>query len=383
MSLTQPTAPSGSREPRPTHRAAGHVLALGLAVLGLAALARPPAGRGATAQADPCLPPTAAASATAVASATATAGAGATARATAHATGAVATGTSAAETATAIARGTWPASTPVAATARSTSAATAAASATAAATATSTAGARCTATPTRTATPSATGTSSATPSPPPSFRAYLPQASRGLLCLPRASGIDVVLVQDLSTSMLRQTRAGRSKLAASRSAARDFLAQLDPARDRAAVVGFNDVAWISAELSARPVDWAAALAAHEDRVMEGTRLDLALEMGQRALEEAVPPARPGPVLLLLTDGLPNRVPIPPGGRQEDTVLAQARRAKAAGTRILAIGLGPPEEVSMSLLSEVASAPAEAYRAPDGEDLAAIYRRIAGRLRGCP
>ena len=90
------------------------------------------------------------------------------------------------------------------------------------------------------------------------------------------------------------------------------------------------------------------------------------------------------MLILLTDGLPNRVPTPEGGgRQEDTVLAAASAAKAAGTRLFAVGLGETGDVFESLLDGVASGPGDFFMAPDGEDLAGIYRGIAGRLTGCP
>jgi hypothetical protein len=122
---------------------------------------------------------------------------------------------------------------------------------------------------------------------------------------------------------------------------------------------------------------------------EGTRLDLALEGGRTALTGPGRDPAHTPVLVLLTDGLPNRVPTPaPSGSQEDTVLAAAARAKAAGIRLYTIGVGRPDapdladRINPDLLRAAASAPEMYYQAPDAEDLARIYAEVADTLR-CP
>jgi len=258
-------------------------------------------------------------------------------------------------------------------------------------------------TPTPSATPTAspTGTLSATPTPtitrtPTStptataghYAIYLPYGD-ALFCRPDATFADIVLVIDLSTSMDRPTREGRTKRAAAIDAARQFAALLDLAddatvrHDRVALVGFNAAAWTELDLSGDRSAVDAALDRLAARSAQGTRLDLALAEGQAALDRS---ARAGnePVLILLTDGLPNLVPTPVGGgRQEDTVLVLADAAKAAGTRVFTVGLGEADDVLAGLLELVASAPDAYYFAPDGEDLAAIYRAIAGRITDCP
>jgi hypothetical protein len=122
---------------------------------------------------------------------------------------------------------------------------------------------------------------------------------------------------------------------------------------------------------------------------EGTRLDLAFDAGRAA--RAGPGRDPAntPVIVLLTDGLPNRVPTPrPTGSQEDTVLAAAARAKAAGIRVYTIGVGRPDapdiidRINLDLLSAAASNPNMFYQAPDAEELARIYDQVAYTLR-CP
>lgn len=220
-------------------------------------------------------------------------------------------------------------------------------------------------TPTRT--PTATPTRSAI---------YLPFADR-LECHPGRTVVDVVLVLDMSTSMLRLTSAGRSKMMAAIDAAREFVGLLGPG-DRAAVAGFNGSAWTASYMSG---DMAAVLDAIDGlpaRAAEGTRLDLALEQAGRLV------AGGRPVVILLTDGLPNRVPFPPGGSQEQTILAAAAQVKGTGARVFTIALGTDSDIDRPLMAEIASSAADAYVAVDGEVLAGIYRTIASRISGaCP
>ena len=57
-------------------------------------------------------------------------------------------------------------------------------------------------------------------------------------------------------------------------------------------------------------------------------------------------------------------------------------ARAVGeTRVT--GLLEGEDVLRGLLEGVATTPGDYFFAPDGEDLAAIYRLVAGRLQECP
>jgi len=252
-----------------------------------------------------------------------------------------------------------------------------------------------TATPTKTSTPepSATPTITPTPTPTPSvYRAYLSWVAREEApekCVPESIHTDVVLVIDMSTSMSRDTRAGRSKRDAALEAARQFVAQLDlepdaeGRHDRMAVVGFNDTAWTQVGLTGDPVALGTAIDGLVERVAHGTRLDLAFLQGQAALDADERLDGSQPVMVVLTDGLPNRVPFEPGSRQEDTVLREAATAREAGTRVFTIGLGEPEDISRDLLESCASDSRDFYYAPDGEDLAEIYRQIAGRIVECP
>ncbi len=217
-----------------------------------------------------------------------------------------------------------------------------------------------------------------------------PKPPRPTPCVPEFVHTDVLLMLDMSTSMYRPTRAGRTKHAAAIEAAKQFVRQLDfepdgwGREDTAAVAGFNDAAWTALAFSDRPNDIEAALDGLLTGVAEGTRLDLALAEAQAAMARGPRAAANHGTVILLTDGLPNRVPTPDGGgRQEDTVLAAADRLKATGVRLFTIGLGEENDVFRTLLQAAATGPDDFYFAPDGEDLGAIYGQIAGRIRPCP
>ena len=208
-------------------------------------------------------------------------------------------------------------------------------------------------------------------------------------CVPEFVHTDIMLVLDMSTSMQRTTTSGAVKLDAALNAARMFKDLLDfepdgwHRRDQLGIVGFNDEAWIETLLTHDEVELDRAINALPDRVAEGTRLDLAFNMGQEAIEKSVRLPENRAIMVLLTDGLPNRVPTPiPSGTQEETVLAAAAAAKAKGTRVFTVGLGLPDDVLRTLLEESASSPRDYFFAPDSEDLADIYRQIAGRIDTC-
>lgn len=50
---------------------------------------------------------------------------------------------------------------------------------------------------------------------------------------------------------------------------------------------------------------------------------------------------------------------------------------------MTIGIGGPDDAVRSLLTRAASAPDLFYVAPDADDLAAVYRAVAGRIVRCP
>lgn len=237
-----------------------------------------------------------------------------------------------------------------------------------------------------TLTPTPTPTNTPTPKPGP---IYLPITLRER-CVKDERLIDVALVIDMSTSMDRNTSDGVQKKQAVIDAAKHFVSQLDftPSTngkdqyDQVAVVGFNDDAWIEHELSNDEAAINAAIESLPERQQQGTRLDKAFEMGMQALPDERRKVDNTPVIIMLTDGLPNRVPFPPGGRQEDTVIASAQKAKDAGMLVYTIGFGQPDaedlidRVNAELLSECATSPDYSFVDPSAEGLAGIYEDIA-------
>lgn len=249
-------------------------------------------------------------------------------------------------------------------------------------------------TPTATAVPTATlrPTPSATPTPTRVPQpVYLPIALRES-CVERKAHGDIALVIDVSTSMRGLTLDGRPKIEAVQDAAAVFVGMLDlepdGSADRVALVGFNDRAWIELHLAADAPGARAALGRLPDGMAQGTRLDLAIEIGVTALADTRRGDDTSPVLILLTDGLPNRVPLGPGGRQEETVLASADAARQAGITIYAIGVGEPNapevanRIDADLLQGVAGSSDRFFQTVSADELARIYSRIA-RSIGCP
>lgn len=188
---------------------------------------------------------------------------------------------------------------------------------------------------------------------------------------------DVVLVIDASTSMRERTDAGAQKLAAAKRAAKVFLDQLQLAddlvgrHDQAAVVWFNDTARLEQPLTTDRTRLDAAI----DRIgmAEGTRIDAGLEVAN--LELLHPSRRKlenQPVVVLLSDGLPNR-------STNEQVIGAADAIKRDGAYLFTIGVGRHDAIFAELLRRVASQPTDFYASASGDDLAAIYQAIAGQV----
>jgi Mg-chelatase subunit ChlD len=218
---------------------------------------------------------------------------------------------------------------------------------------------------------------------------YIPMVAREAPCA-AAPYVDLTLVLDMSTSMLEPVPDGGRKVDAVGRAAAHLLdglrlAPREGPADRAAVVGFNREAWIQQPMTADRAALDAALAALPGRMEEHTRLDLALEVGHAAAL-ADPRPEADPVMVLLTDGLPNQVPIDPvAGNMETTVLRAAEGAKAAGVLIYTVGFGrgdgPDPTLYPALMRAVASRSDLYLEAPDAEALEAVAARLR-RVIGC-
>lgn len=224
---------------------------------------------------------------------------------------------------------------------------------------------------------------------------YLPVTLREPACKNIERHADVVLVIDMSTSMNRNSEDGVQKKATVITAAKSFIERLDLVpneegrSDHAAVVGFNNDAWIQLELTNDAAAIATALDTLDLRQKEGTRLDLAFLKGAEALQSGMRATGNMPVLIMLTDGLPNRVPIDPeSGRVEETVIKAAQVAKDMGANVYTIGFGKAEGADIIdlvypwLLEQCASSPSMAFIEPRAERMAGIYSQIASVFT-CP
>lgn len=212
-------------------------------------------------------------------------------------------------------------------------------------------------------------TPSVTPTPSPTPRPiYLPWLRRDH-CPKRVQHADVVLLVDSSDSMLDDSRAGRSKLAAAVEAAGRFVRLMDyGAGDSTGVVAFNARATVELSLSR---DRGAILAAL-DRLPQatGTRIDLGLDAARRTLEGPGRTPANSAVVILLTDGRPT-------GTTAQAVMDAADALHRNGALVYSIGLG--QDVDAALLRAIAREPERLLLAPDAEDLAQVYEQIARTL----
>lgn len=250
-------------------------------------------------------------------------------------------------------------------------------------------------TPTDTPTPTPTPTPTVTPTPRPK-PLYLPFLVREK-CEVTYKFADVALVLDMSTSMRYTAGAAtQPKLELVLAAARSFVdgMQLAPneqgEHDQVAVVGFHNHGWIERELSNDAAAVRRAIDVLPSRMREGTRLDLAFAAGAEALRPERRRPNNTPVLILLTDGLPNKVPPAEDGSMNTTVLEAAREAKDGGIWVFTIGVGSVdpsapilERVDARLLTACATSEAGFYHDPTAEDLDEIYRQIISVVNPCP
>lgn len=224
--------------------------------------------------------------------------------------------------------------------------------------------------PTFTLTPSRTSTPTSTPTPTPA-PAYFPIALREQ-CVPDQHRVDVVLVIDASSSMNQPTASGRPKIDAAVDAARAFLDHLQPDRgDQAAIVAFNADATLLQPLTTDR----AALLASPSRIRTAPQTCLVCGIEAADDELAGPRHRPdhAATMIVLTDGRSNP-------RPASEAVDRAAAAKARGVAIFTIGLG--DDLDAGALAAMASRPEFAYRTPDAEALAGIYRAIAVAIP-CP
>jgi len=215
---------------------------------------------------------------------------------------------------------------------------------------------------------------------PRAARIYLPIALAED-CLSETP-LDVLLVVDMSSSMLNVTSDAIEKHAAAIEASSRFVAALleEDRGHRVSVLGFNDSVWHEGRWSGDEAEVRAALGRLPTKIAEGMRLDLALS--EAASTARSPERRPGVdcAVILLTDGLTNRVPVASDGTQVTTVLNKAAALRATGATVFTIGLGRPDELDITLLSLIATRTENSLHAPTEEALVALYLHLVHEVR---
>ena len=198
--------------------------------------------------------------------------------------------------------------------------------------------------------------------------------------------VDVVLVMDVSTSMNKPD--GRSKLDEAKDAALSFVSNINTGDVRVAIVTFDG----EGRLIQRLTKDESAL---RENVTELQALvaKTAIHTGLRAAhQELVQNGRPDvtKAIVLLSDGanflgiMDNNGNLDEDKELEaerianDETLAEAEMAKAAGIRIITVGIG--DDIPRELLTRIASTPSDVHFSPDASELEGIYVSIAKQLR---
>ncbi len=174
---------------------------------------------------------------------------------------------------------------------------------------------------------------------------------------------DILLLVDTSGSM-----AG-AKMGAARTAALEFVGQLDYSRNQVGLITFASEAELVQPLTSNPRQLLRAIPDLGDD--GGTNMLAAMRMAEAELFGDHARADARKVLILLTDGRPN------DGAGE--MLATAATYRASGqVDIYAVGLGL--DVDAFFLRGMVTAPAYYFEAPSEYELTRIYDVIARRVR---
>ena len=188
---------------------------------------------------------------------------------------------------------------------------------------------------------------------------------------------DVVVGIDLSGSMNNDGGTPAEPIASARAAAANFVDSLQR-QDQVSVVTFASDAALRSPLSTRigaTADEVRRLEIDpaEEQGFTNTAAALRAAGAELSSDRVNPDARR--VLVLLTDGLPTAPDSV--ANFEQTVLEEAARLAEQNIRVYAIGLG--EAVNRQFVNGLASAPDNAFIAPDRSDLQAIYDEVSTSL----
>ncbi len=192
-----------------------------------------------------------------------------------------------------------------------------------------------------------------------------PQVATASVDVP-TEGIDIVVVQDVSSSMDTRDFGTRSRIAGAKSVIHDFVGGLRT--DRVGVVLFSSEAMI---LSPLTVDYSAVQGVVEPigagtMLRDGTAIGTGIATGLNVLRESAAKSK---VMILLTDGENNSGQITP--------LDGAEMARLLGIRVYTIGVvGKANEVDERLMRRISAATGgQYYSAADEGTLRDVYLEI--------
>jgi uncharacterized protein YegL len=190
------------------------------------------------------------------------------------------------------------------------------------------------------------------------LRAAVAWATHGVQEVSCTRPLDVMLVLDRSASMRG------SRLQDAKGASQRFVQGLHLDRDRVGLVSFADDARIDHQLTS---DGGAVVSAIETLdAGGGTNMTEALSVAAQAVK-AEQASAATPVIVVLTDGRTG----------SGDAFRAAQQARAAGIRIITIGVG--NQIDEAELRLIASSPVDFYAVPSSADLGWIYLLIAATL----
>lgn len=180
-------------------------------------------------------------------------------------------------------------------------------------------------------------------------------------CTPQQRSADIVLVTDISGSMVGDA------FDQARAAMENFFRDLDLTVNQVAIVYFADDAVLVQPLTSNSADLQAALSG--SATPGGTAIEAGLATAGQELASARRRTLAIPVIVLLSDG----------GTQDPPIAAStAKQLKDQGVRIVTIAL-PGRDLDNQFMRELASQPSDAYQTPSTAELAELYRSLAVQI----
>ena len=196
-------------------------------------------------------------------------------------------------------------------------------------------------------------------------------------CQDRFAPLDVMIIFDRSGSM--DDDPGDEPISTAKQAAKTFIDFLDPASDQVGLVSYADTATLNEQLQTTFNDVKTAI---DGLTASGaTNIGDGIAKGNDELSSVRARANSTKIMILLTDGIPNR---PGSGDNNATALAlidtEVAEAVSKGFIIFTIGLG--SSLNEPLLQDIADdTGGEYFNSPTANELEAIYEEIALLLCG--